>query len=190
MALRVTTEMSGPPGSPWLCQMHFNGTGSTDAAVAAIAVSDFWDDIKAAIVNDVTFSRSGEVEEFDPETGDITDLHSTDAVAVVGTDADEALPWVTQILVRWRTGVYVAGRERRGRTFIPGISLNGLDNGRVHSSFVALFGTAAGTLAAAPLAIWSRPVYVDGELERAGNITPVASSSVWNQFAELRSRRD
>jgi hypothetical protein len=193
MALRATTVFTGSTGTPYLNQFHFPGSGATDAAAAASAASTFWQAISANMANNLSWTRSGEVEEFDPATGLTTAVHSTDPVSGAGVNAAEMLPFTSQALVRWRTGVFQDGREIRGRTFIPGLTQDELADGLLLPAMQTLIANAAGTLADL-LGVWSRPREASAGPPvveaRAGQIVPVSASSVWNQFAVLRSRRD
>jgi len=193
MALRVKTTFAGLTGAPYLNLMHFTGTGGTAASAAAVAVSNFWGEIDARMHTSLTWTRDGSVEEFNEETGAITALHATDAVSGAGALGGEPLPFAVQGLVRWRTGVFVDGREVRGRTFVPGLTESDSTSGVLGAGAAAAMTSAAGTLEDA-LAIWQRPKVdrtVDPPVvERIGTIVPVASHSIAVQFAVLRSRRD
>lgn len=194
MALRVTTQFTGLTGAPYLNVFNFPGSGSSDAAAAAVAASNFWQGIADKLSTALSWTRSGEVEEFDPANGQVSALHSTDPVNGVGTQAGERMPFAIQGLVRWRTGVFVDGREVRGRTFIPGLTQDMNDNGTLLPAVQSDIAADAGTLAAL-LGVWSRPIEPDPDADppiagRPGQIIPVSASSVWNQFAILRSRRD
>jgi hypothetical protein len=88
------------------------------------------------------------------------------------------------MLIKWRTGIYLAGREIRGRTFIPGLdaftNAEGVVDTTVHDALSDDLATWLGGLSAPPL-IWSRT---------HGDSAAVAAAEVWDQFAVLRSRRD
>jgi hypothetical protein len=117
---RVITEIQGGSGGLQWSTMHFGGTTEGEAAAAALAAAAFWADIQDILSAAYQFHFDGEVLQVDPATNQITEVHLTAGWDRDGTAAGETLPWASQGLVRWRTGVYVAGRELRGRTFIPG----------------------------------------------------------------------
>jgi hypothetical protein len=111
-------------------------------------------------------------------------VHQVTPETGVGGSSAEALPLTTQLLVRWRTGVFNLGRELRGKTFIPGMIEPSNDvTGAPTSAAVTGFQNAAITFAAdsAGLGIYSR-VY--------NMAATVASVNVWNKWAILTSRRD
>jgi hypothetical protein len=127
------------------------------------------------------------VEEVDPATGLITDVHTTSQSTFAGASASEPSPWAAQVLARWRTGVYVGGREVRGRTFFPGPLESNITDGVLPvvavNAYDLIWSTHladADTLAAGDRVIWS---------QTHGAAYNVSSASTWNQLAVMRSRR-
>lgn len=183
MPYRVRVEFSGMQGAPWLAT-HVFQEGAGSAAQAVAAVGTFWGAVDATMDNEVNWTTLTDVESFDAATGNVTAVTSVTAVTGSGALALEALPLASQGLVRWRTGVYVSGREIRGRTFIPGLADSANDNGNLAASVATTIGNAANALIAdanSQLEIWSRV---------NGATADVTSASVWSSFAVLRSRRD
>lgn len=183
--LRVQTTWTGPSGGPFYTLMHFDGDTSGEAEPAATAVLNFWTAMQAAISSQVTRHVEEEVLRIDPATGNVTAVFTGAARPfTAGGATGSPLPWHTQGLMRWRTGVFIAGRELRGRTFIPGLTEDANDNGRPNSSMVTSANNAAATLigaATADLTIWS-PTH--------GVEHTAASGTLWNEWGLLRSRRD
>ena len=184
--LRVTTEMQGPPGAPFYTTMYFAGTTEGEASAAVAAVAAFWGDLTAEIAAGTTWTVFGEVEVVDPVTGNITGTFSDPDVSNAFTNSADPLPWSSQILIRWRTGVFVAGREIRGRTFLPGFTEAASDNGQVESGVVSGLQTPVDDLLTAASGAGGLAVYSPTN----GQAALVSNGSVWNQFAILRSRRD
>lgn len=180
---RVRTTFTGLQGSPWLSTMYFDSSTGT-VADCVNAVAGWWSDVDAAMSNLVDWATLPDVETVDAATGNVTAVTSTGVISSTGGLAAEPAPTVSQGLMRWRTGVYVAGREIRGRTFIPGLTVAASDDGRLTSALQTLLNTAAADFIAFPgvsPVVWSR---------KNGTQSPISSGSVWSEFAALRSRRD
>jgi len=184
MTFRVTTSISGFSGGPYLSQMHFSEALGALAQDAADAVKVFWAAVDNLMANDLTWTVPGEVEQFDPANGNLTGIVAVTGGTGTGADATSYLPPANQMLIRWRTGTFVGGREIRGRTFIPGVTEAGTADGVLEASWQSTLLSAANALIAdtdSELQIWS---------PTQGATADVASASVWNQLAVLRSRRD
>lgn len=185
MPLRVQFEITGPQGSPWLSTMHFSGTTLANAQGAANAVRAFW----LALQGKIHGTAVGRVLPDVIIINDITGLPTGSFTVTPGdpisfTGGQPLLPPTTQALVRWRTGVYDAGREIRGRTFIPGITTFNNDQGKPDSALLANLTSAAAALVAdanSELVVYSK---------KAGASAVVTGGSPWTLFAELRTRRD
>lgn len=184
MLYRVTTEFSGPlTNGGGVSQMHFDADGGTSAA-AAVAVSTFWTAINANMHSSVAWTRLGEIELLDEASLKVVGVESTDAVSSTGQFNTDPLPPATQGLVRWRTGVYIDGREIRGRTFLPGMLESNNTNGAPVASLVTNFTTAAQNLIGAS---GSTPVVIS----RANSaFAAMVTANAWSKWAQLRSRRD
>jgi hypothetical protein len=183
--LRVTTIFTGVQGTPWYSNQYFLGSTQEMAVAAQDAVFEFWSDLAGLIPTAVTAAVQPEVDDVDPVTGNVTATYvvpQQDVDCVGGA----ALPWAVQGLIRLRTGDFVNGREVRGRIFVPAPTAETNSNGVPSASYVTTMQTAATTLLtnAEPggnLCVYSRT---------NGQAFEVSQVSAWNQFAELRSRRD
>jgi hypothetical protein len=193
MALRVRTEITAVSGSPYLSTFHFPGSGGTDAEAAADGARAFWAEIVASMAAPTSVQVVGEVEEFEPETGNLLAVFQSEQAVLVASGSGDPLPWATQGLIRWRTGAFIDGRELRGRTFIPALTEGHSTQGRPTAALITILNTAAGAVNDL-LGVWQRPrLASEGPPvveARDGQIVPVASFSVWTQWAQLRSRRD
>lgn len=179
---RVQTVLTGVAGSPYYQSLYFPFTVEPEDAVAA--ANDLWEIFASYVSDNVAWLVDGVVVNLNDATGEIIGSVSVDGITGAGTSVQEELPSSTQVLVQWRTGVYVGGREIRGRTFVPAITEPNNEDGHFNetgrselSDAIALW---LGGLAEAPL-IWSRA---------HGQSAPIAAAQVWSQFAVLRSRRD
>jgi len=180
---RVTQVATGVAGSPYYLTAYFdsgNGTAQTNATnwrnLLSGGVSTY--------VAPLTFLPITEVARIDPTTGDLVGLDPVTVAQQVFTGAGDPLPAATSLLLRWRTGEYVGGREIRGRTNIP--RMQELDNtgGVPSATLVSTWAARLATFLAASDSIhvvWS---------PKNGVWAPTTSNSVWAQWAVLRSRRD
>ena len=180
--LRVRTVFNGVQGAPYYSNLYFDATAETGVTVTN-AVTQFWQDIKAVICNDLTWEVEGDVAVIDDVTGEINDITAGTPSSSVGTDSADMAPLTTQGLIRARTGTFVGGREIRGRIFVPCPSEGSNLQGAPTSTYTADLTGAAGALrdAAVGWVIWSRA---------KGQSAPVVTVSTWGQWASLRSRRD
>lgn len=182
--LRVRTNFTGLTGAPYLTTHYFGGTNESDATSAVVAVAAFYEACKVRINSNLTWAVSGEVASIDEVTGDLVDVFSVGDSLNTGTDSNDGLPFTSQGLIRWGTSNIVSGRRLRGRTFMPGPTEGYNTAGRPTATYGSTVGPAAAALIAdadTTLLVWSKTHGVAHE---------VTGYSVWNQWAELRSRRD
>lgn len=180
---RVKTEFTGLPGMPGLNQLYFDATGGT-ATEATVAAAGFWRACQAAFSSSCVWNTLADVEVVDSATGQIVGVSSGGAESGLGVDNTDYLPTATQGLIRLRTGVFVNGREVRGRIFVPGLTEGDTADGQLASAAEVILQdalTAVITVPPVDLLVYSR---------KNGVAHPVVAGSVWNQFAVLRSRRD
>ena len=196
MPWRVETTISGTTGAPYLSVMHFEVETEPPGVQDAVdAVGAFWTALSAYLANDLSWTVSGDVVEFNSDDGVATAFHSVTPASGTFSEAGEKIPFVAQVLVRWGTAGVVNGRQVRGRTFLPGLTQGGIDEGRVLASTQTAIASAAAALVAdadAELGVWSRPLWNEAhtEIVREGSFHAVTSASVWDQFASLTGRRD
>lgn len=180
---RVQTVFTGVAGSPYYSTFHFSaGFGSASAAVAA--AGGFWGVVDASLYNELTWDIPGEVEVINDETGNIIAVENATPQNGTGALSAQPLPPATQGLLRWRTGSFVGGREIRGKTFVPGLTISAAADGQPTPTIITALENAATALVGSPsaqLVVYSRT---------NGTSAPVTASSAWGQFAVLRSRRD
>ena len=181
---RVRVTWTGTPvQGGGLSTFYFNDGGGT-AQQAATAVSTFLGTLDANLSTALAWTTEGDVDSIDPATGDLTGTTSVATGSGVGSNVAEVLPPAAQGLLRLRTGLIVAGREVRGRMFIPGFCENNQAFGTPDAGTQANVNNAYATFLADANSIpvvWSRAHGV----ERV-----IASGTMWNKWAVLRSRRD
>ena len=182
---RVETITVGGQGSPFYTRHHFreeDGVGDqTGAQLAANAVALFWTEMGTSISDELTHQIQSDVLEIDPVTGQQTASYAVTINSPQGQNTDERLAYATQGLLRYRTGVFVNGREVRGRTYIPGPVETANGGGVPLSGYLDQLNEAGAALIAAEpqFVIWSAPAEAI-----------VTSASAWSQWAVLRTRRD
>lgn len=180
---RVTTLLTGTAVTGGGIQ-RFYFADATSASAAAVAAAIFWDALKSHMTNNVTMQVLDTVETVDETTGEVTALNETEGVTIVGENGEQNMALATQGLVRFRTGVYVGGREIRGRTFVPGCPISFNNDGVPSTAYVTELSNAADAIigdAGSTLLVYSRT---------HGQAHAAASGSGWNKWAVLRSRRD
>lgn len=180
---RVRTAILGIAGGPEVATHFFQASAGT-AQDAATAVRTFWDSLKTCVGNGYTFQVENAVELIDQATGQPTGLASTTNTVVTGTGGNNYVPSATQGVIQWRTGLFLGGREVRGRTYIPGLvtgvaGTTGLPGGPLPAAAVAAIGAIISP-ASSDFCIYSRA-------HRAS--ASATSGALWNQFGVLRSRR-
>lgn len=183
--LRTRIAVTGYPTGGGLITQHW-AAGDDAAGVTAVrsALSTYLNAVKTEIAAGIVYTLEPEVDIVEDSTGQVTGSLSATALSVTGTNGGAPLPHANQFLVRWRTGDFFNGRELRGRTFLPGPTVNGQLSGVPTAATIAAHNAAASALVAdgtALLHIYSRH-----------NLTSrrVTSGSLWTKFAVLRSRRD
>lgn len=186
MGLRVETVISGASGAPFFSRMNFVYDGTGDPALAATnaaaAVADFWIAAGVVLSESLQWQVQQDVISYNEATGQPTASYPQGGQFGTFAAASEPLPWATQGLVQWFTGVYVGGRQIRGRTFVPGATEPSNVAGRPGGSFPTTLQAAAQALvddADSTLGVYSK-----------GSTRPVTGTSVWAKWAVLTSRRD
>lgn len=187
MALyRIRIGYSGTPvNGPSVSTFHFQSEVQEpqDAVDSLSGVFDAW---KANMVSQLTIFAEPEVETIDPATGDLLGLTAVTTWTKTGSvGSASALPNAVMGLIRWRTGVFIGGKEVRGRTFLPGFASGFVTaDGNVPSAQLTSMTTGANLWRDAgdnASVVYSRV---------HGVAHPIISASPWNEYATLRSRRD
>lgn len=183
---RVRTVFQGVTGSPYLSTLYFKDDlgGSFTAQEAVNGVAGLWGSIDFYMNTSVNWATEAEVAVVNPVNGQATGVEVTTPATGAGGTGGDTIPWASQGLVRWRTGEFVAGREIRGRMFIPALSEVACSVGVPSAAFITAVNAALTTYITdaetAPI-IWSK---------KNGSIHLINSGTCWGQFATLRSRRD
>lgn len=180
---RVQQIATGVAGSPYYLTAYFDSTQGT-AQAAATAWREAIGNAAANFVAPYTYQPISFVDLVDPVSGNTVGVETVSVPLIAFTASGDPLPPATSLLLRWRTGVYIGGREIRGRTNIA----------RLDEA-----AATAGVVTAANLAAWqARQDALISSLTcqhviyspKNGLWANSLSGTPWNQFAVLRSRRD
>jgi hypothetical protein len=130
--MRVLTKFSGF-GPSWVNVTNWLGSpeDSTAAQAAVTAIGAFWNSVDAVRSSGSVWTTDPVVTVFDDSNGQTTGTHTTTPVTGTGDVGGDPMPLQDQLVVHLRTGTYVAGREIRGRIFIPALTENANTTGGV-----------------------------------------------------------
>jgi len=182
---RVRTVFTGVAGSPAYSNFYFDDDG-TAAGVYQTYVLAMWDSFKTAIRSGVVATMVNPIPIIETSSGHVVNVVSGDGGSTTGTDTGQELPPFTSGLVRMHTGVFVAGREIRGRCYIPYPTENANDAGLPGSGYTSALTADFETLQDADHANGSMVVYSRAH----ARAEYISSFDTWNQWGSLRSRRD
>lgn len=163
--------------------LYFDSAGGT-AQQAATAATAFWTGVRDLIHTSTTITLQTEVVEIDVGTKQPNGVDTVAAASVTGNASEDPMSPLNQAVVNWRTGVFVNGRERRGRTFIPALTEGDWNSGAWAPTRASAVTTAISTLigaANAELCVYS-PTHAAA--------TAVSGGSLKTKMSYLRSRRD
>lgn len=182
----ILTHWTTPAGSGLVNVMYFTD-GPATVAAQRNALGLFWAAVADELASTVTYRVAQEGREMSEATGQVTGGWS-DVQSYHGAGGSGPTPVgdASQVLLRWLTGTYVAGRQVRGRTFVPGLRYDAMAQGNINPVVVAEFNLEASNLVSADvgLSIWHRP-----RPDSPGALYPVSSASCWRELAVQRGRR-
>jgi hypothetical protein len=179
---RVRTAITGTVGGPMVATQWFDASVGT-AQDAATATQLFWHNARLRISNGFSMLVEPLVYVIDVASGlAIANAPVTSSVETGGVSSDN-MPGYVQGLVAWHTGIFIAGRELIGKTFLPGVTEGDNSNSAPTGAYLTDMGSAASTLVASSPAnpvVYSRVHHT---------FAPIAAGAVDTQWAILRSRR-
>lgn len=185
MPREILTDWTTPAGSGFVSVTFWEEGLSVDDQRAAW--QEFLEAVAPVLTTGTTWGVRPIGRDMNDVTGTIEDEWSdpTDQSGN-GANSEDAVPDSSQILVRWNTSEIVGKRFLKGRTFIPGASIAGVDQGNLLPANVLAITAAAQDLIASAtgIGVWHRPVNSLG-----GNFKVASTTSCWNEFAVLRARR-
>lgn len=148
------------------------------------AVAAYWAAIDGLMDNAITITIEAEVVEIDEVSGDMVASYTTTGGTQLGDSAATPLPYQTQALIQWNTGVFVSGHRLVGRSFLPGFTTDTVDtNGTPTAGTITGIEAAITAILAGvqPLAVYSRTHHV---------VHVVTTGTARDTYAFLSSRRD
>lgn len=193
---RITAVWSGFTGAPGYTKFSFADlTDATSRNAAGAKVRQLFEDLKAYRQSGWSVLVNPAIDEFDMATGALigSALMTTPPTASTGSAAPAAFAGGSGFCITWNTGLILARRRVRGRTFfVPSQGVFESD-GTIAPAAVTAIQTAANTFLAltAPRPnVWSRqwssgtpPVQVGGAL------APIDTFTFRDMASQLRSRR-
>jgi hypothetical protein len=181
--LKVTQVATGVAGSPYYLSAYFDASLSTSAACAA-AWRVLLAPTSTQYIAPYQFLPITEVQLVDPATGDLigTEPVSIGNLTFIGTG--DPLPPATSLLLRWRSGQYIGGREIRGRTNVARMAEVDSSVGAPTSGLISAWQTRLDAFLA------TTNVRHVTYSPKNGNWAHTVSANPWGQWAVLRSRRD
>lgn len=178
---RLQVITNGYPGAPGYNNFYMVG-GPGEVVAWAAEVGALWNSLKTCLANGTTYAFDGVVEEFDLTTGQTTAIAAAATFSGNGTWGTAKAPGGTALVLQWRSGIYVNGREIRGRSFISGIGDIGDSNGVPNSTQLGQAQGAASAYSDSDYAAVYSPTNAD--------IVTIQTGGCWNKFGLIRSRRD
>jgi hypothetical protein len=180
---RVRTALTGGAGGPQVNTLYFSSFPGRTAEAASAAAGVLWSALRFVMSGEYSFATEADVYTMNDGTGEITGVTTTTVTTDVGEASGDPLPWMTQGLIRWNTGLYVGGRLVKGRVFIPGAT-EGLSTGGIpDASYTNSVQAAIDALLAdttAELMVWS---------QKNTDTYPVIGGSPGTMWSYLSSRR-
>lgn len=183
--LRVRAEWTGP-SAPLLSTLYYTGNPGTqikaDAAFSNMAT--LLNSIRDQVTLGFSYAVSQDVVEIEALTGvQVARWTVTNVAAAAGQNVGDPLPFQTQGMINWRTGVFAFGREIRGRFYLPGPSETSNTAGLPLAAYITDLNAAAAVAVAdtnAELVVWSR---------KNGAAPPATAGLTATGWRVLRSRR-
>lgn len=170
------TGLKGLPGvSTFYCQ----------APVATVMpkIRTFFESLVGVLPSGLTITYPTTGSDVDTATGDVIGTWSAAGNSATLGTATGSYAAPAGAAITWHTGLYLGGRELRGRTFIVPMALAAYQtDGTLFDSTRSAMLSSANTLATSidSIAVWSRS---------GGAYSPVTSATISDKVAVLRSRR-
>lgn len=182
---RVRMLFTGVAGTPGYLNLYFDADTSTAGAYQAAtldALVDFIDHVGTGCV----VTAVNPIPIIDVATGAVVDVAVGAGGNFTFTGGTDLLPLATNGLARHHTGVFIGGRELRGRSFLPYPVESQSDLGKPSAGYITALNSLFSTLQDVSHANGAFVVYSPTHHQMAA----VTGSDAWNQWAVLRSRRD
>lgn len=182
MVREFTVSWIGPGSGTATSVFHFNSEGALTPQDQADSLTLWLEGIAGARVNASSARVDPDYRDLDTVTGAVLGAGTVSTDLVPSTAVGQALPDVAQVLVRWSTDTYAGGRRIQGRTFIPHVGVNAVENGNLLPASRAFIDAAGLDFVDREdlFCIWSR---------KNGQAALVSGTYCWGEFATQRKRR-
>lgn len=181
MAIRIQTIQTGFQGGPAYNNWYAGGQTQADADELALRVKNLWTAFGGLMKTGVEVRTTGVAEVFETITGKTTTNLAVEPLLTGGIAGAAEAAAGTCLVLRWRTGVYVNGREIRGRSYMSGLADIADGSGMVaQASLNGANAAAAGYATGSVTSVYS---------PTNGSTAPISAGSCWNMFGLMRSRR-
>lgn len=181
----VQTIWNGVEGAPYYTTLRGVFGSSTTAQEMADAWETFLGGLVAVTNDQLNAVISDEVRIIESTTGETQQVDTIVGSTTSMTAGGDPLPTLVQLLLRWSTPSFTAGRRIRGRTFIPGqLEANNDASGKPSAGLRSGIEANAATFIAA----CGGNLVVYSPTHRA--YATVSEASCGTEWSFLRSRRD
>jgi hypothetical protein len=182
---RVRSIVTGVAGTPRYSNLYFQGPSAPDEDYVH-AVNSMWTVVLGRILTGLTITVEGAITVINSSTGDIVDVGGFTNHTLTTSGGGGELPPATCGLAQFHTGKYVAGRELRGRMYLPYPNAGDMTNGAPDASYISAWSSAFDTMNMTGQANGAWCIY-----SPKNHLNELVSShSIWNKYAVLRSQRD
>jgi len=182
---RLRLVFTGVTGTPAYTNWYVEAT-SVDAGVYQTLMLAAFDAESGLISDMITGEAVNPIPIIEVSSGDVVDVAVGDGGTVLGTASGDLLPREVNGLLQLHTGVYVGGREIRGRTFVPYPVEPSNDGGVPGTSYIAGLADLGDQFNNPDAANGAWVIYSRAH----ARAEYVSSYTGWSQWASLRSRRD
>lgn len=179
---RVRASWTGGIGGPYLTTTYFDSIAGT-APNANAALGAFLVAVRSLVSTTISMATLPQVDEVDATTGNVISSTAVTPVSTTGTGAGDVLPPAAQGLCQLHTGIYLNGREVRGRLFLPGMLESNSTLGVPTAGSITTVNTSLASFIADANSVWG--VYS----RRNHSFHTISSAIQWAVWAQLRSRR-
>ena len=182
---RLRCTFTGVAGAPAYVNWYVEAT-SVDAGVYQTLMLDAFDADSGMFSDDCTITAINPIPIIEVSSGNVVDTAIGDGGTTAGTAAGDLLPPATCGLMQFHTGVYVGGREIRGRTYLPYPVVGNNDNGVPSSSYIASIEDCYDKFNGASFGNGAQVIYS----RTHARAEYVSLASGWGEWAVMRSHRD
>lgn len=183
--MRLRWVWTGVAGTPWYTNLYVAGDSLGEAQAQADLQQDFFTGFSFQLSSNITIALDPFVPVVDASDGQIQAGYTVNTPpAVTGQEGGDMLPRQANSLTTFSTGVYVGGRQIKGKCFLGGYTVASSDGDGHYDE----------TRRNAVELQWQ--TYIDGGStlvvwsKKNGASAAVTDATVAQQWATINSRRD